>query len=147
MHQKFAFKTALGSCSIRVSKDIVVSTFSGACCDLIAQRYVRSLTQIVKEFNGLPWAYLGNAQLHLAATPQAERYLQEAYIMAVENNCVADAYCLTSVVGISQLENLRKQVGISTPIKERLFDSISLAKRQLEQELAVHLPATMLKTG
>ena len=67
--------------------------------------------------------------------------------MAVENNCVADAYCLTSVVGISQLENLRKQVGISTPIKERLFDSISLAKRQLEQELAVHLPATMLKTG
>ncbi|WP_166423416.1 hypothetical protein [Paraglaciecola sp. 20A4] len=142
MPAKFSFKTATGSYAINVVKNIVICTFNGACCELIAQRYLKSLTQIVKTFDGAPWAYLGDAQLHHAGTPQAESYLYEACVMSIENNCVANAFCLTSAVGISQLERIRQRVGATLPIQECLFDTVPLAIERLNQELDLHSSVT-----
>ncbi|MDO6840068.1 hypothetical protein Q4602_11360 [Paraglaciecola chathamensis] len=136
MAPKFSFSTASGSYSFDVSGNIVICTLNGACCDLVAQRYVATLTNIIHSFQGEPWAYLGNALLHEAATPQAETHLFQAYSMSLQNNCVADAYCLMSAVGISQLKSIRHKAGITLPLSERIFSSVPLAMEQLSKELA-----------
>jgi hypothetical protein len=140
MSPKFSFSTISGGYAFEVSNNIVMCTFSGACCDQIAQRYLATLTKIVKGFNGAPWAYLGNAQLHQAATPQAEEYIRECFIMSVKHNCIADAYCLISAVGISQLKTIRQQAMLSSPIEERIFDTKHTAFAQLTKELNEHVP-------
>ncbi|WP_041713220.1 hypothetical protein [Paraglaciecola sp. T6c] len=135
MTPKFSYSTASGSYSFEVSSNVVMCTFNGACCDQIAQRYLATLCKIVSDFNGEPWAYLGNAQLHLAATPQAEQYLLECFVMSVKNNCIGDAYCLTSAVGISQLKSIRQKAGLTATLEERMFGSQQSAFSQLTKEL------------
>lgn len=147
MAPRFSFSTASGSYSFDVTNNIVTCTLSGACCDLIAQRYLATLTKILHSFQGEPWAYLGNALLHEAATPQAEAYLYRAFIMSVKNNCVADAYCLMSAVGISQLENIRQKAGLSIPLSERMFATMPLALEQLTKELGQQGASTITRVG
>ncbi|MFT6896268.1 MAG: hypothetical protein ACJA13_000669 [Paraglaciecola sp.] len=136
MKEKFAFKTQSGSYSIEVRGNIAICTFIGACCDILAKHYLKNLKLVTRDFNGQPWAYLGNAQLHQAATPQAEQFLEQAILSGLQNNCIADAYCLTSAVGIDQVDKIRQRLGVVSKMQDRLFADFDGAITQLTKELA-----------
>lgn len=126
-----------GTYQIEKKQQCIIVTLSGAVSADMAQRYYQDLSHLVTGFHQQPWAYVADAREYQASTPDALEYIHKAFLFCIKHHCVSDAYCLNSALAIAQLQEIRQQCGLKTPIKGRLFPSLEQGLTYSFQQLSL----------
>lgn len=140
MKQSYSFQSKNGGYQLERKGELVFCTFSGIISLGVARRYLADLTKIAQSMTA-PWAYVANTIDSIAATPEAEPLLEQAYIVCLKNRCVGDAYYQTTAMCLAQLEKLRKRCQIPYPIEERSFADLDQAVDFVKSRIEEHLLA------
>lgn len=100
--------------------NIVIYTIKGAMGISMAKRYLLNLTSFSLQFKQQSWEVVVHAAEYQGAALGAEEHLVASYLMAIENNCKSDAYCMTSPMAIAQLAKLRQLCNLPGTLFERI---------------------------
>ena len=138
----FTNKNRFGKYHINADSNVIIATYTGAFNKDIGLRYLQHIKQIADLKRPHPWALSANFVNYQALTPDAEKVLLEAYKVGIENNCIADAYCIDSIVGLAQIKKVRQDAGITFPIEKCLFIDEPSATAHLQKFLAKKALAT-----
>lgn len=124
--------------SFEVLKDgpLIVATFKGVLGAGLSKQYKNALLSLARDFNHQPWAYIADGMEHDVSIPSAAENLREAYLESLKLGCVGDAYCMSSAVGLAELEKIRKSCGFVSSIYERCYPDVQSAKQAMLQAIA-----------
>jgi hypothetical protein len=131
-----SFQDKNGSYQFELQGRVLVCTVAGGMGLSLAKRYCNDLEAYAKALSSQPWAYVSFAIHHQAATPEAEVILKKAYLICIEHNCCADAYCLSSAMAIAQLNKIRKSCAMPFDISERMFADVATAVKTVNKEIS-----------
>lgn len=132
----YSFEDKDGAVTLFKRGQIVMVVLSGACGTSVINFYAKKLKVLAQSFKGQPWAYLCNGKDFQAATPEAQKTIIGAYASSMELGCCYQAYCYDSHVGIAQTQQIMRDCGSKTDIKEVLFANEQLAETFLLNKLA-----------
>ncbi|MBC3765186.1 hypothetical protein [Neptunicella marina] len=128
-------KDKYGSYEITVEDSILIVSVKGAFGEGLVNNYTRDLTTTIDSISHKKWGYLAYALELEALTNQGFDYLKTSFAYSVANNCIADAYCVTSPLAIAQIDKIRQLFDLHSPVEERLFNDLASAKQFLHEQL------------
>jgi hypothetical protein len=124
MKPLFKYKDKYGSYSLSLDQHIIKGCVSGALGDTLSKRFLNDMCTIIADIRPVNWAYLADMRKCEGLTGTAEKNLQEAYLYAINNGCVVDAYCVESPVAIDQMRRIRDKLGIKGEIGKHVFANL-----------------------
>ncbi|TDF37537.1 hypothetical protein EYS14_15440 [Alteromonadaceae bacterium M269] len=89
----------------------------------LSKKYTKDVLEACESFSNNQWGYFANAMDFDASTFDANTNMSDSYRHCMKNGCVVDAYCISSPVAIHQLNKIRLELKVTSPIEERLFGS------------------------
>ncbi|MDN4502746.1 hypothetical protein QX776_10040 [Alteromonadaceae bacterium BrNp21-10] len=129
----FSNRNRYGGYHINAKNNVIVVTFTGAFNQDLSLKYLQHIKQIAAIKSQQPWALSANFIDYQALTPDAEKVLRQTYIVCLQSNCIADAYCIDSLVGLAQIKKVRIDANIQDPIEKCLFIDEPSATKYLQK--------------
>lgn len=129
-------KQRTGSLTVSVEGAILVAEFTGACTLKIAEFFHQAILDAIPHLPNDGWCYLSSSKDYVAALPEVEAIYTRTYKLCMHSGCVAEAYCMPSVVGLAQVDKSRKACGVESSIESIAFNSLEEAKGFLLSTLA-----------
>ena len=135
IRDRYFYKNQFGSIKLSAKHNILFAEFKGAVSESVAQYFVKTAPTLIQEFNQQDWGYVSYSEQVEAATPDAHKILIQAGILFYQLGCVKSAYVLKSAIAISQIDKLRKEMGVTDPIQNVLFDTLTEAEQFMRNTL------------
>jgi hypothetical protein len=136
--QEFSYKNQFGSIKIIFDDNIIITTFKDAVSVSIVEYFIKTTERIIQTITPRPWGYISFSLEAQAATPEAYKLLIKAAKTFQQHGCVKSAYVLGTPIAIAQTEQLMAAIGITTPLKNFLFDDLEQAKNFISSTLRSH---------
>ena len=126
--QEFSYKNQFGSIKVILDDNIIITTFKDAVSVSIVEYFIKTTERIIQTMTPRPWGYISFSLEAQAATPEAYKLLIKAAKTFQQHGCVKSAYVLGTPIAIAQTEQLMAAIGITTPLKDVLFDDLDQAR-------------------
>lgn len=124
-----------GSLRFQLHVNVLEATFSGACGDDMGAFFLETLPTLIPHFQRQPWGYLNYSPTFTAATGPAIESFVEAYRFARQTNCVADAYCVGTSIGIAQSKLIRERCDYYLSHDQVIFATRQQAMDHLQERI------------
>lgn len=129
------FFNQYGQVNISQQKDTIICSFRGSLNERLVDSYTTGLSSLIKNFHGKEWAYVCDAKMVVAATPEAEKKLVNMTELARENNCIASAFIFASNLAINQMQRVLNKASSGQNLTDILFNDLPAALDYVSQVL------------
>jgi hypothetical protein len=126
--QEFSYKNQFGSIKISFDNNIMTTKLKGAVSISLVEYLIKTAEKLIKDITPQPWGYISSSIKAQALTPDGYALLVKAAKAFQKNGCVKSAYVLSSPIAIAQIEKLRRDMGVTIPLKDVLFDDLDQAR-------------------
>ena len=143
------FINQYGQVNISQQKDTIICSFRGSLNERLVDSYTAGLSSLIKNFHGKEWAYVCDANMVVAATPEAEKKLVTMTEFAQVNNCIASAFIFASNLAVNQMQRVLDKASSGQNLADILFNDLPAALDYVSQVLNAnrHCQAQLDCTG
>ncbi|MGA4608438.1 hypothetical protein [Pseudoalteromonas maricaloris] len=133
---KYSYQTRYGKVTLWTEQNILFACFEGNINESMIHYFSRALEQCRAEIHSSTWGYVSYSEKAIAATPEAYKLLVNTAKRCLQLGCVSAAYVLKSAIAKSQIEKMRKEIGMPEPLDQVLFADVSAAIEFVKSTLA-----------